>query len=297
MSTPPVASSAMWNTSVLGLGVLFAPVTAVFGAVVSFNLACILGPPLSAWTAWLWLRRHVGDVPAAFGGLLFGFSPFVIDESTAGHLMLMWLCLLPVMLMLIEDLLWRSPRPMLAARSAPRRRRRRAVAHRVGGVARLRSRMRRDGVPGRRAVPAPNAGQVACAGSRRGAAIGVAGVLCAYPLFEQFGGNRAIRPPIFPIGANAGRLRMLVGAPLPSPFTRALVRTVISASSKTGSTSAGRCWCSSPRGGDSLFRRKGVRIAVVAIVGLRRVPVDGSHWHFAGVSVPAPFRLLQDHVA
>src|SRR5207253_2850314 len=73
---------------------------------------CILGPPLSAWTAWLWLRRHVHDGPAAAGGLVFGFSRFVIGQSHSGHLMFTWLFLLPVILMLVEDLLWRSPRPL-----------------------------------------------------------------------------------------------------------------------------------------------------------------------------------------
>ena len=108
----PIGVSAMWNTSVLGLGVLFAPVTLVFGPIASFNLVCILGPPLSAWTASFWLRRYVSPLPAALGGLLFGFSPFVIAQSRAGHLMFTWLVLVPVILMLAEDLLWRVPRPI-----------------------------------------------------------------------------------------------------------------------------------------------------------------------------------------
>ena len=83
--------SAMWNTSVFALGTVFAPITLLFGPVVSFNLALILGPPLSAWTAAMWLSRHARMLPAALGGLLFGFSPFVIEHSRAGHLNFSWL--------------------------------------------------------------------------------------------------------------------------------------------------------------------------------------------------------------
>jgi len=107
----PYGVSAMWNTSVVGLGVLFSPITELFGVVVTFNVLCVLGPALSAWTCSLWLRRHAGRTPALIGGLMFGFSPFVVEEAGLGHLMLTWLCLVPVMAMLVENILWRSPRP------------------------------------------------------------------------------------------------------------------------------------------------------------------------------------------
>jgi hypothetical protein len=108
----PGGVNAMWNTSVPALGVVFVPVTLAFGPIAAFNVAGILGPPLSVWAAWWWLRRHVHDVAAAIGGLVFGFSPFVIAHSHAGHLQFTWLVMLPIILMLVEDLLWRSPRPI-----------------------------------------------------------------------------------------------------------------------------------------------------------------------------------------
>ena len=43
---------------------------------------------------------------------MFGFSPFVIAHSNGGHLNFTWLFLLPVILMLVEDLLWRAERPL-----------------------------------------------------------------------------------------------------------------------------------------------------------------------------------------
>ncbi len=102
----PRGADAMWNTSMLPLGWLLAPVTLLWGAVVSFDLACVLGPALTAWTASIWLRRHTGPLPALVGGLVAGFNPFLVAQSR-GHLQLIWLVLVPVILMLVEDVLWR----------------------------------------------------------------------------------------------------------------------------------------------------------------------------------------------
>jgi hypothetical protein len=110
----PTGASALWNTSMLALGGIFSPITSVFGAVATFNILCILGPALSAWTCSIWLRRHVGIVASIFGGLLFGFSPFVMLED-GGHVFLSSLFLLPVIAILIENICWRSPRPWIFA--------------------------------------------------------------------------------------------------------------------------------------------------------------------------------------
>lgn len=107
----PHGVSAIQNTSVLSLGVLFAPVTWLFGPIASYNLACILGPALSAWAASFWLRRHYRPLPAFIGGLVFGFNPFVIDHCRGGDLNLIWLGVVPLIAMQVEDLLWRSRRP------------------------------------------------------------------------------------------------------------------------------------------------------------------------------------------
>jgi hypothetical protein len=103
-------ASAMWNTSLVTLAVVFAPVTLVFGAPATYDLIVLLAMPLSAWTCRLWLRRHTGELPAVLGGLIFGFSPFMIRQDQ-GHPHLTFLMLVPVIFMLVEDLLWRSARP------------------------------------------------------------------------------------------------------------------------------------------------------------------------------------------
>ncbi|MGZ4620225.1 MAG: hypothetical protein ACXV3F_16335 [Frankiaceae bacterium] len=69
------------------------------------------GAATTAWTARLWIGRHTAHPAAAWvGGLLVGFGPFVGGHAIM-HLNFVLLPLVPVMLMLVEDLLWRHPRP------------------------------------------------------------------------------------------------------------------------------------------------------------------------------------------
>jgi hypothetical protein len=104
-----VGVSAMWNNSVVTLAVLFAPLTLLLGAPVTYDLIVLLALPLSAWTCSRWLRRHTGELPAVVGGLIFGFSPFMIRHFDDPNLS--FLVLVPVIFMLVEEILWRSSRP------------------------------------------------------------------------------------------------------------------------------------------------------------------------------------------
>ena len=88
----PLYSTAMFhsagvnllsNTAEVGIGVVLAPVTWLFGAVATFNVALTLSPVLSALAMFVLLRRWVRWTPAAFiGGLFYGFSPFVLIALT-----------------------------------------------------------------------------------------------------------------------------------------------------------------------------------------------------------------------
>ncbi|HMC38065.1 MAG TPA: hypothetical protein VKI19_00285 [Acidimicrobiales bacterium] len=111
----PTGIDAMWNTSILAVGILLVPVTLLLGAVAAFNAATILGPALAAFTATIWLRRHASTPAAAIGGLVFGYSPFVIQEANGTHLHLTWMVLVPLMVMLVEDIGWRRDRPWTRA--------------------------------------------------------------------------------------------------------------------------------------------------------------------------------------
>lgn len=106
----PSGVSLAWNTLAPTLGVLAAPITLTLGAPLGFAVLMTLAPALTALTGFWWLRRHVQHpAPAVAGGLLLGFDPFM-GGHLLGHLNLVFCALLPVMLMLGEDLLWRRPR-------------------------------------------------------------------------------------------------------------------------------------------------------------------------------------------
>ena len=66
------------NGSMVALGVIFLPITKLFGPVVAWNLALRFAVAVSAASMCLVLRRWTAWWPAAFlGGLLYGFSAYI----------------------------------------------------------------------------------------------------------------------------------------------------------------------------------------------------------------------------
>ena len=94
------------NTSVLALGVVLSPVTWLFGPIATLNVALTLAPPLSALSAYGCLRRALRvRPPAAFlGGLLFGFSPYMMRNEVFNHLQVTFLPLLPLIFLCCYEL-------------------------------------------------------------------------------------------------------------------------------------------------------------------------------------------------
>ena len=92
----PGGINLAWVTSVPGLAIVFAPITLLFGPDVSYNLAQMLMPALSAWTAYL-LCRHLtrSSWAAIVGGYLYGFSSYMLGAEL-GHLHLSSVFLLPL---------------------------------------------------------------------------------------------------------------------------------------------------------------------------------------------------------
>jgi hypothetical protein len=107
----PGGINLLSNTSVLAIGIPLAPVTWIFGPVATLNVASTLGPALTALAMCWVLLRWVRWAPAAFvGGLVFGFSPFVVVNLAAAHLMTAVLVLLPLMVACLDELLVRQQR-------------------------------------------------------------------------------------------------------------------------------------------------------------------------------------------
>jgi hypothetical protein len=103
----PAGTNLMWNTSDIAPGLLLSPVTLTWGPVVSYNLLMLLVPPTTALTAYAAFRRWASRLGAALGGLLLGFCPFILGQSL-GHLHVTLLPLLPLTLLLLDEILVRQ---------------------------------------------------------------------------------------------------------------------------------------------------------------------------------------------
>jgi hypothetical protein len=107
----PGGTNLMWNGTILFPALLLTPVTALWGPIVSYNVLAVLGVSLSAWCAFLALRRHTaGWLPATVGGLLYGFSPYMAVQIT-GHAHLFIAVFPPLLLIFADELLARQRRP------------------------------------------------------------------------------------------------------------------------------------------------------------------------------------------
>ncbi|HVC39266.1 MAG TPA: hypothetical protein VNH20_04740 [Candidatus Dormibacteraeota bacterium] len=105
--TPPGHPiNLMWNNTTPLVGVLALPLTLLAGPVTSFNVSLILAVWLTATSAFLCLRDLTGNALGAWaGGLLFGFSPFMISNASSGRIPWSSLYLLPIFLWLFWRLL------------------------------------------------------------------------------------------------------------------------------------------------------------------------------------------------
>lgn len=93
------------TTSFILPAIVLAPVTWLFGPIASFNVAATVAPALTAWCFFLAARIITRTMSAQIlGGLLFGFSPFVLTNDPFGHLNFTLLFFLPLSFILLHDL-------------------------------------------------------------------------------------------------------------------------------------------------------------------------------------------------
>ena len=105
----PTGVNLLSQTSVMGESLPLVPVTWIWGPVASLNVAATVTPALTAFFAFLVLRRWAPWTPAAFlGGLLYGFSPFVLASLEFAHLMTAALMLIPLVLAVLDEILIRQ---------------------------------------------------------------------------------------------------------------------------------------------------------------------------------------------
>ena len=94
------------NTSWMLPALALAPVTFLWGPIASFNVAAVVAPAFSAWCFFLAARRCTAFVPGQIlGALLYGFSPFVLQNEPFGHLNFTLVFFPPLAFLLLYDLL------------------------------------------------------------------------------------------------------------------------------------------------------------------------------------------------
>ncbi|MGC8463827.1 MAG: hypothetical protein ACP5P9_09205 [Acidimicrobiales bacterium] len=99
------------NTTALLLGVASAPLQLLVGTITTYDLLLAFALAASALSMCLVLRRWVSSWGTAFvGGLLYGFSPFMIAEGQ-GHLFLTASFLPPLVLAVLDEILVRQRLP------------------------------------------------------------------------------------------------------------------------------------------------------------------------------------------
>ncbi|MDA8315498.1 MAG: hypothetical protein M0010_10050 [Actinomycetota bacterium] len=92
------------NTSSPLLGLASAPLQLTIGTVATYDVLLVVAFAASALAMCLALRRWVRSWVAAFcGGLLFGFSPYMIGQGS-GHLFLVAMFIPPIVLVLLDEI-------------------------------------------------------------------------------------------------------------------------------------------------------------------------------------------------
>ncbi|MGP0109224.1 MAG: hypothetical protein ACLPR9_10270 [Acidimicrobiales bacterium] len=104
----PVGLNSGANPSMLALGVIFSPITTIFGPIVTWNVLLCLSLVVSAFSMCLVLRRWTQWWPAAFlGGLIYGFSTYMTFNA-GGYLFLSFAPLPPIVFLLLHEILVRK---------------------------------------------------------------------------------------------------------------------------------------------------------------------------------------------
>ncbi len=100
----PSGANLAVNTEMPFLGLLAAPITFAAGSVASFGFLLWLAFPASATAAFFVLRRWTrSNLGSACGGLLYGFSPYIVGEGFR-HLNLTFVPLPPLIFMALYEI-------------------------------------------------------------------------------------------------------------------------------------------------------------------------------------------------
>jgi hypothetical protein len=80
----PQGASLAWATPIPFPTLVAAPITNLYGPVAAYNLLCLAAPPAAAFSTYLLCRWITGKFwPSILGGLIFGFSPYMLGQMLA----------------------------------------------------------------------------------------------------------------------------------------------------------------------------------------------------------------------
>ena len=104
----PYGANYSANVAIPLLGIIVSPITALWGPVAAVNFLISLAFFGSAIAGYCFVRHWTTWRPAAFlGGLLFGFSPYVVAEGIA-HVHTMFVCLIPFIFIVLDEIFIRQ---------------------------------------------------------------------------------------------------------------------------------------------------------------------------------------------
>jgi hypothetical protein len=97
----PEGYNLAWTTAMPGPSLVLAPITLALGSLATWNTIMVIGPALSAWTAFLLCRELAGTfAPALVGGYVFGFSPYVLANIQGGPNLVL-VAIVPLLVLLV----------------------------------------------------------------------------------------------------------------------------------------------------------------------------------------------------
>lgn len=97
----PTGYNLAWTTSIPGPSIVLYPITRLFGPIVSYNILCLLCPPLAAFSTFVLCRYLTGQFwPALVGGYIFGFSQYVLAHMM-GHVFLLFIFPVPLAIYIV----------------------------------------------------------------------------------------------------------------------------------------------------------------------------------------------------
>jgi hypothetical protein len=105
----PQGVNLLTNTNFFLQAILLAPVTELSSPMMAFNVACIAAPVVSSASMCFVARRFgLGRGVAFVGGLVYGFTPAILQADAIGHFNLTWMFFPPLLMLLLERILLRQ---------------------------------------------------------------------------------------------------------------------------------------------------------------------------------------------